>query len=106
MICGAAVVTTDCPTGPREMLAPATATPAVPIRQAEPAKYGVLMPMLTEAATLKADEQVWTATIEQLLADLAERQRLGQLARQRMEDFTHKKVFQRWAELIEQVLAE
>lgn len=106
MICGAAVVTTDCPTGPREMLAPATATPVVPIRQAEPAEYGLLMPMLTEAATLKADEQVWIDTIEQLLADPAERARLGQLAQQRMEDFTHRKIFQRWAEVIEQVLAE
>jgi glycosyltransferase involved in cell wall biosynthesis len=88
------------------MLAPATATPAVPIRQAEPAEYGVLMPMLTEAATLAADEKVWADTIEQLLANPAERQRLGQLARQRMQDFTHAKIFQRWSEVIEQVLAE
>ncbi|MFD1466670.1 glycosyltransferase [Hymenobacter caeli] len=105
MICGAAVVTTDCPTGPREMLAPATATPAAPIRAAEWAEFGILMPMLTEADTLKTDEKVWTDTIEQLLADPAERQRLGQLARRRMEDFTHKKIFQRWSELIEEVLA-
>lgn len=106
MICGAAVVTTDCPTGPREMLAPATATPVSPIRVAEWADYGVLMPMLTEAASLNADEKVWADTVEQLLADPAERQRLGQLAQQRMEDFTHKKIFQRWAEVIEAVLAE
>ncbi|NML68069.1 glycosyltransferase [Hymenobacter sp. RP-2-7] len=106
MICGAAVVTTDCPTGPREMLSPTTATPTNPIRTAEWAEYGVLMPMLTEADTLQADEKVWTDTIEQLLTDPAERQRLGQLARRRMEDFTHKKIFQRWVELIEQVLVE
>jgi glycosyltransferase involved in cell wall biosynthesis len=105
MICGAAVVTTDCLTGPREMLAPATATPAVPIRTAEWADYGVLMPMLTEAVTLKEDEKVWTDTIEQLLANQAERQRLGKLAQQRMEDFSHKKIFQRWSEIIEEVLA-
>lgn len=105
MICGAAVVTTDCPTGPREMLAPATTTPTVPIRAAEPTEFGVLMPMLTEAATLAVDEQVWVETIDQLLADPTRRQRLGQQARQRMEDFTHKKIFQQWADLIEQVLA-
>jgi glycosyltransferase involved in cell wall biosynthesis len=105
MICGAAVVTTDCPTGPREMLAPATTTPPMPIRTAEWAEFGVLMPMLTEADTLIADEKVWVDILEQLLANPAERERLGQLARQRMEDFTHKKIFQRWSEVIEEVLA-
>jgi glycosyltransferase involved in cell wall biosynthesis len=105
MICGAAVVTTDCPTGPREMLAPATTTPLTPIRAAERAEFGVLMPMLTEAGTLQADEKVWTDTIEQLLANQTERLRLGQLAKQRMEDFTHKKIFQRWSEVIEEVLS-
>jgi glycosyltransferase involved in cell wall biosynthesis len=104
MICGAAVVTTDCPTGPREMLAPATTTPTTPIRTAEWAEFGVLMPMLTEADTLKADEKVWTDILEQLLTNPAKRERLGQLARQRMEDFTHKKIFQRWSEVIEEVL--
>jgi len=104
MICGAAVVTTDCPTGPREMLAPDTSTPATPIRNAEQAEYGVLMPMLTEADTLSADEQVWVETLDKLLSNPAERQRLGQLAQQRMKDFTHEKIFQRWAEVIEEVL--
>jgi glycosyltransferase involved in cell wall biosynthesis len=105
MICGAAVVTTDCPTGPREMLAPATTTPLTPIRTAERAEFGVLMPMLTEEDTLQADENVWVDTIEQLLVNPAERLRLGQLAQQRMEDFTHKKIFQRWSEVIEEVLS-
>ena len=105
MICGLPVVAADCPTGPREMLAPATSKPAAPIHRAERAAYGVLMPMLNQQTTLTDDLQTWTETIAQLLDDAAERQRLGQLARQRMQDFTREKIFQQWVRAIEEVLA-
>ncbi|OGX91090.1 glycosyltransferase [Hymenobacter coccineus] len=88
------------------MLAPASATPAVPIRAAEWAEYGLLMPMLTEAATLAADEQVWVAALGALLNDAAKRAQLGAAARQRANDFTHANTFQRWKKLIDEVLAE
>lgn len=106
MTCGVPVVSTDCPTGPREMLAPASATPAVPIRAAEWAEYGLLMPMLTEAATLAADEHVWVATLGGLLNDAVKRAQLGDAARQRANDFTHANTFRRWKKLIDEVLAE
>ncbi|UYZ57441.1 glycosyltransferase [Hymenobacter latericus] len=104
MICGVPAVTTDCPTGPREILAPASSAPAQPIRQAERAEFGMLMPMLNQAATLAADQQVWTETIAALLNDEAERQRLGKLASQRMQDFTREKIFGQWVQAINEVL--
>jgi glycosyltransferase involved in cell wall biosynthesis len=103
MICGLPVLSADCPTGPREMLAPATATPATPLRQAELGAYGVLLPMLTQAATLAADQAVWTAAMANLLADAAERARLGQLAYERMQDFTRERIFGQWVQLVEEV---
>jgi len=106
MACGVPVVTTDCPTGPREMLAPASAIPTEPIRKAEAAEFGLLMPMLTEPATLAADSQVWVATLRQLLGAAPERQRLGEAARLRANSFTHESTFQRWHTLIDEVLAE
>lgn len=106
MTCGVPVVSTDCPTGPREMLAPESATPAAPIRAAEWAEYGLLMPMLTEAATLAADENVWVEALETLLRDAEGRERLGEAARRRANDFTHANTFQRWQKLIDEVLAE
>jgi len=106
MACGVPVVTTDCPTGPREMLAPASAIPTQPIRAAEAAEFGLLMPMLTEPATLAADTQVWVTTLRQLLGAAPERQRLGEAARQRANDFTHESTFFRWHTLIDEVLAE
>ncbi len=105
MTCGVACVTTDCPTGPREMLAPDSATPAQPIRQAEWAPYGVLMPMLTDAATAAADQSEWTATLQQLLANAPQRVELGQKAYERALSFSHANTFRRWQQLIDQTLA-
>lgn len=103
MICGLPVLSTDCPTGPREMLAPATATPATAIRRAETGAYGVLLPMLNQPATLASDQAEWTAALTTLLADAPERARLGQLAARRMQDFTRERIFGQWVALIEQV---
>ena len=106
MICEVPVVTTDCPTGPREILAPITLTPQQPIRAAEKADFGMLMPMLNHNATLAADQRVWTETLSQLLGDAAECARLGKLAGQRMQDFTREKIFRQWVEVIEEVLVK
>ncbi|MBC6611660.1 glycosyltransferase [Hymenobacter sp. BT507] len=106
MICGVTVVTADCPTGPREILAPTTTKPLTPIRAAEPAAYGILMPMLNQPTTLSADLQVWTNTLANLLHDPAERSRLGKLASQRMQDFTREKIFRQWIAVIEEVATQ
>jgi len=105
MICGTPVVTTDCPTGPREILAPATTTPTVPIRHAESATYGVLMPMLNNSVSLAQDLTVWTDTLDHLLSDPTERARLGKLAQERMQDFTREKIFSQWIAVLEEVTA-
>lgn len=104
MTCGIACVTTDCPTGPREMLAPESPIPAQPIRQAEWAPYGLLMPMLSNTATLAADEAVWIETLQQLLADEPRRLALGEAASRRAQDFSHASTFRRWRQLIDQLL--
>lgn len=106
MICGLPVLSTDCPTGPREMLAPATAALPTPLRQAEPGAYGLLLPMLTQAATRAADQAVWTGALTALLADTAEQQRLGALARARMQDFTRERIASQWLKLVEEVCSE
>ena len=103
MICGLPVLSTDCPTGPREMLAPSTTAPVVALRQAERGAYGMLLPMLAQPATLVSDQAVWTDALEMLLADSAERKRLGQLARERMQDFTRERIFDQWVQLVEEV---
>lgn len=103
MICGLPVLSTDCPTGPREMLAPATAAPAAPLRQAERGAYGLLLPMLTQPTTQAADQAVWTDAMDALLADPAEQARLGELARERMQDFTRERIASQWVALVNEL---
>ena len=105
MSCGVPVVTTDCPTGPREMLAPNTASPESPLRQVEKTEFGLLMPMLNRSATLADDQRVWVDALDNLLGDAAERQRLGRQAAQRMLDFTPEKIMGQWQALLEEVMA-
>lgn len=106
MVCGRPVVAADCPTGPREILAPATTTPAMPIRLAERATYGVLMPILHHPDTLAADQLVWAETLCKLLNNPVEREQLSQLATQRMEAFTRDKILRQWVDVIEEVLVQ
>ena len=103
MCCGLPVLSTDCPTGPREILAPATPVPVTPLGQAEEGEYGLLLPMLTQPATLVAHQAVWVQALHDLLNNAPRQQRLGQLARQRMGDFTSERIFGQWVQLIEEV---
>ncbi len=103
MICGLPVLSADCPTGPREMLAPTTVTPAIPLRHAELGAYGTLLPMLTQPGTLTIDQVVWTDAMAKLLSDTTEQKRMGKLARQRMQDFTREQIFSQWVALVEEV---
>jgi glycosyltransferase involved in cell wall biosynthesis len=103
MVCGCPVAAADCPTGPREILAPTTPTPAAPLRQAEQASYGVLLPVISDPTTRATDEQVWADTLVQLLTSPAKREHMGKLAAQRMQDFTRQRIATQWLQLIEQV---
>ena len=103
MVCGLPVVAADCPTGPREMLAPATSPPKRPLRQAEMAAHGVLLPVISNPATVVADEQVWIDTLVQLLADADGRHVLGEQAKWRMRAFTKVKIAREWLTLLEKL---
>ena len=104
MACGLPIVSADCPTGPREFLAPATIGRAVrPLRQAERGEFGMLMPI--------PDEQVgstiatWVDELERLLGASEELTQLSQQSLARAEDFTREKVGAQWLALVDGLLA-
>lgn len=104
LACGVPVVAADCLTGPREILAPQTSASASPIRSAESAPYGWLLPMLRDGPEGREAEAVWADTIERLLSDREERRRLSEAGRVRIADFSRDKIAVQWIALVEEMV--
>ena len=96
MICSTPVISTDCPTGPRELLAPDT---DVTYQTTEPEEtpYGWLMPLLKDQ---RAVDQ-WVQKVSDLSANPNPSKAAA--AQRRMEEFSQEKVARQWFDLIEQV---
>ena len=88
----------DCPTGPRELLAPGTPENFA-LREAEPTACGILLPHLGTGETLRA-QQVWEDAMVSLLEDAPARERLGQAAVARMEDFDLRHMAPAWGRVV------
>ena len=93
MICSTSVVSTDCPTGPRELLAPGTDI-SYQTTEPEETPYGWLMPLLKDQ---RAIEQ-WVNAVVGLLTkpDITK----VTAARQWMDTFSQGRIAQQWFGLI------
>ncbi len=101
--CGLCIASTDCPTGPRELLAPASATPATPLQTAEYGEHGVLLPLLPHQPGETAEVKVWTEALLRLLREKPLRAQYAAQAPARAQDFDLSRYLDKWVEVIEGV---
>lgn len=100
MISGVPVLTADCPTGPRQILAPGTFDSEYTLQKAEQTSCGWLMPM-TNKNSFTAE---WIQVIERMLEDSNLRNEMTRSARRRMDQYSKEKVISQWKELIDSLL--
>lgn len=96
MASGVPVVSSDCFTGPREIIHPGLDANQ-PIEQSDVTPYGVLMP-LAKIDTI----HIWTDTIIALLNDNTLRNKLITSAKERVAAFDRKKISSQWLDLIDE----
>ena len=104
MACGVCVVSSDCRSGPREILAPNTDF-NYQTQEPEFAEYGVLMPVFEVKykianEPLEEREIMWVETVDRLLKDESLRKYYSEKAKQRAEDFSIEKIVQEWKEVL------
>ena len=107
MACGVPVISADCRSGPREILAPDTDF-MYQTREPEFAQYGILMPVfdgkLKKAEEpLTKEEKVWAEVISELLENSKLREYYVKKGKQRIKDFSPEKILPEWKKVIEEV---
>lgn len=100
MISGVPVIAADCPTGPREIIAPGTFDPHYTLRTTEKTAYGYLLPMYDKPEFTPA----WLAAINELLDDPAKRAAIIPEGQERMKEFDKSVAMRKWFEVIDGVL--
>ncbi|MBC6697798.1 glycosyltransferase [Hymenobacter puniceus] len=100
MACRTPVVSTDCPTGPREILAPQTPVNSY-AESPEWTEYGLLLPLLGVGTQLAQSAPIWADTLVSLLADKHKRSYYATQAYNRVQDFAPEPIMKQWESLLQ-----
>jgi glycosyltransferase involved in cell wall biosynthesis len=94
MACGLPVISSDCHTGPREIIAPGLHPQ--PIEAPLLSKYGMLMPLATEKSL-----SAWAETLTSLLQDARLRETLSKSGKERVLAFDRKTISEQWLKILD-----
>ncbi len=104
MACGLPIISSDCPCGPREILAPHTNI-NYQTKDIEYAEYGILTPVDDEKlysanAPLTFEEKILSQAILALLKNKNLQDKYKQKSLERARDFDVKKIIKQWEKII------
>jgi len=97
MICGCAVISTDCPSGPREILAPQSNFRHLLKQGVEYTEYGTLVAVDDEEALYEA--------LDEMLHNKDRREKQLASACKRINDFRQENIIKAYSQVFEQVIA-
>ena len=111
MACGVPVLSTDCPSGPGEIISPEVKQLGLALTTPNYDGFGILMPtfenrFVGSKEPLNDNEQLWVDTVHDLLRDEEKLLDFTQKGLKRAEDFRTEVIMLEWKELINEVLLE
>ena len=105
MACGTPIISTDCRSGPREILAPKTDV-EYEANNAEYCEYGVLVPVCDgthydHTVPLTKEEKLLAKSIIELYKNKTKREEYSVKGEQRAKDFDIGNIIREWEKLID-----
>ena len=108
MVCGVPVISSDCRSGPREILAPKTKF-EYETKEPEFSEYGILMPvcdgkMNVKNTLLSKEEKIWADVLLNLMKDHSILHKYSHLGKKRIKDFSAENIYQSWQNILHDLL--
>ncbi|MEA3307014.1 MAG: glycosyltransferase [Elusimicrobiota bacterium] len=103
LISGTPIICADCPSGPREILAPDTDFHKK-TNMPEFAEYGILMPAFSNPDTQNSSlEDVWIANIDHILSSPLTKEKYSNKGLQRVKNLEIDKTIEKWQNLLQNI---